>query len=72
MEGRASPVVPQVYDRWPKVSDQQLQALLTALEAGKDKGVTFWIKCYYSSSVMDDLKKNSGLDALHTKQQQVT
>jgi hypothetical protein len=54
------------------VSDQQLQALLTALEAGKDKGVTFWIKCYYSSSVMDDLKKNSGLDALHTKQQQVT
>jgi hypothetical protein len=37
------------------VSDQQLQALFTALEAGKDEGVKFWI----SSLVMDDFKKRA-------------
>lgn len=56
VEGRASPVVPQVYDWWPEVSDQQLQALFTALEAGR-------MRCYYSSLVMDDFKKT----ALHAQ-----
>ena len=33
MQGCAPSMVPQVYNQWPEVSNQQLQALLTALEA---------------------------------------
>jgi hypothetical protein len=39
------------------VSDQELQALVTAVEAGKDEGVKFWIRCYYSSLMTEDFKK---------------
>jgi hypothetical protein len=39
------------------MSNQQLQALFTALETGKSAGMKLWIRRYRSSSKTDDFNR---------------